>query len=156
MANRNATAKIEPTVKIDKRVQREILNKRRKNTTNLGEAIDSLYGLREKRLALAKQVEELKGLEVEQRSIVLKLLGSNKLESARGLLAVATRTVKEFPRVVDWDSFGAFVLRNKALDLLQRRPSTEGCASRWEEGVEIPGVEKDTSVDISLRKAGAK
>jgi hypothetical protein len=46
-------------------------------------------------------------------------------------------------------------MKNDAFELLQKRVSVEACRERWDEGLEIPGVERIGKVEFSLRASGA-
>lgn len=119
-------------------------------TTNIGAIITEFVGLKE-RLKLAQ--DEVKKVEDDIDRVKLRYmeaLGAVGLREGRNDTHSATVVEKVVPQVTDWDAFLAFIHANKFYHLLQRRPSTPGCAELFAQG-QIPGVEKFKKVDVSLR-----
>lgn len=122
------------------------------NKPDLGTAIDELYELRAKRLDIEKQVKALKSEELALRVEIKRLLDSVSLEGGRGQVATASIVHSVEPTVKDWSAFYQFVTANDAFDMLQRRLSSTAVKQRWDNGVEVPGVEKFDTWDLSLTK----
>lgn len=76
--------------------------------------------------------------------------GTRKVES-QGLTITISESI--VPTVKDWSAFEKFVLRNKALFLLERRVHTTAWREALEErqGTAIPGVEPYTRIRLSVR-----
>ena len=122
------------------------------NKPDLGTAIDELYELRAKRLDIEKQVKALKSEELALRVEIKRLLDSVSLEGGRGQVATASIVHSVEPTVKDWSALYQFVTANDAFDMLQRRLSSTAVKQRWDNGVEVPGVEKFDTWDLSLTK----
>jgi hypothetical protein len=122
----------------------------------LGACVDLCYQIRASRLEVEKKVEELKTEQHELEDYILKKFDKAEIDSARGNICTAAVTRNTVPRVLDWDKFIPFVLKEKDLSLLERRPSRAACRERWEAGEVIPGVEPFVVVGLSLTKVGGK
>jgi len=118
----------------------------------LGSMVDAFYKSRAARLAAEKKIEAMKKLESEQKEEILRKLTSDKLEGAKGKLATVAITTTEIPMVADWGAFYEYIKSTGSIELLEKRPAKGACVERWEAGVEIPGVQKNTRVDLSFTK----
>lgn len=72
---------------------------------------------------------------------------------SRTAIQSATVSISEqvMPSVTDWDAFEAYVLDNKALHLLQRRPATTAYRELLDAGVQVPGTEPFTKRALNVR-----
>ena len=122
----------------------------------LGGTADKLFRLRAKRLVSERRVEAMKAEERKLKSHAGELLKKDHLESARGKFATVTRNVKAIPTVEDWDALYEFIAKNDAFELLQKRPALGACRERWDNEEVIPGVKRDTLIDISVTKVPAR
>lgn len=89
--------------------------------------------------------------DIEDTLLLMMKAADTTLVSGSGL-RVAIQD-KDIPQVVDWAAFGAFVLRKKALHLLQRRLSTgayDELAATVRGGV-LPGCGTFTKTTLSVR-----
>jgi hypothetical protein len=116
-----------------------------------GADIDALFELREKKRKLEASIKDLEG----QASLIEERLmesmdkdGIDKMTGRKASVSISTTTVAN---VEDWDAFLAFVYKNKAGHLLQRRVSDPA----WREMVEIkkavPGTQPFTKKRLNLR-----
>lgn len=121
----------------------------------LGAQIDKLHTLRTERLAVEKTVEVMKSEESELREVILAHLAKERSTKATGKLATASAVTKVVGKVEDWTKVWAFAKANDAFDLYQRRLNNKAWLDRLEGGVKVPGVERETVVELSLTKAGA-
>jgi hypothetical protein len=106
----------------------------------LGECADQLYRLREKRALLEKHVDAIK---VEEGVLREHLINTLPLSKAEGIVGKAARAViiqKVIPQVQDWAKFYKYILKHKAFELLQRRPSDVAIKERWDSTLQVPGV----------------
>lgn len=116
----------------------------------IGSLIDELAALKAEKAqieaskkAVEKRIDDKKQEILDRMDAEGTTLGAGKTASAR-----VNETV--LPQVKDWDAFYAFIRDNNYFHLLQRRPSTPGCAELFATQ-EIPGVERFTKRDINLR-----
>jgi hypothetical protein len=120
-----------------------------------GTLIDRLYKVRARRLALQKDVEDLKSEERLAEQEIYSLLDAQGLRKATGAIASFSWKEVPVPSVGDWSKLHDFIMKNDAFELLQKRVSVEACRERWDDGLEIPGVERIGKVEFSLRASGA-
>ncbi len=123
-----------------------------KTKQTVGQAIDGLWRQREKVRKADIKLSELKTLFQEMETELKAEFSDAQIDSARGQRATASISRKVVPAIEDWGKLRTWILRNKAIDMLQKRVST----GAWRERVEatgrgIPGVDAFTKVTINLR-----
>lgn len=123
------------------------------NLTQLGGLIDELYQLREQRLLLTRQADELKAQETALRGQIMATMQTAGLTGGRGQLATAGLKTNTVPTVRDWAALHQYIIANDAWDLMQQRVSSTACAARWLRQEVVPGVEAFEVADLSLSRA---
>ena len=119
----------------------------------LGACADLLYQLRAERILIERQADEIKKKETQLKEHLIEKLGTEMAaEGVVGELATVRVLPDTIPVVNDWESLAEYIIKNKAVDLLQRRLSNEGVKARWENGKAIPGVEKMLTKKLSITK----
>lgn len=119
----------------------------------LGRAVDDLYWIRQKRLELQKDVDELKATEVKMRLMIRDTLETAGVAKVTGQIATAGITVSMQPVVEDWDHVYGFIAKTGKFELLQKRIGVEAWRELYKDGIEVPGVSPNEVVDISLTKS---
>lgn len=117
-------------------------------------------GARVDRLAeLADRLEDIEaGKKAVQREYdaleanLLETLPKSELDGATGTKAVVRIARTVVPNAEDWEAIYAYVKKNGAWELLQRRLSATACRERWEAGKTIPGIDQFTKVSLRLSK----
>ena len=89
-----------------------------------------------------KEIEE----EIKERLIKLSL---DKCSSGGLSFSLRRKTV---PSIKDWESLVGFVKNTSDYELFTRRLRESRCQSLWENGVEIPGVDKYQVITIGVAK----
>ena len=117
----------------------------------MGACADRLYEIRQKRLAMQKEVDEIEAEEKALKEHIINNLPKSD-SGAAGKVARVSVVTKDVPQVKDWDAFYKYVSRTKSFDLLQRRLSDAAIKERWENKKQVPGVEAFTVVSVSLNK----
>jgi hypothetical protein len=121
--------------------------------TKLGACADLLYTLRTERLKVEAEADALKKKETQLKDHLLAKLGADMAaEGVIGELATVRVLSETIPIVQDWDALAEYIIKHKAVDMLQKRLSGPAVAARWEEGKAIPGVEKFNSKKLSITK----
>jgi len=115
-----------------------------------GAIADYLGELRSDRIKLEKVAEQIKGEETRTKEYLMALLPQQELSKLAGQHYSVSYKVKVVPHVTDWPKVYAYITKNDAFDLLQRRPVAEAFVSRWEAKEKIPGVEPINKPDISI------
>jgi hypothetical protein len=90
----------------------------------------------------------------DQKSKMMDHMAHAGTATYKGNRGIVSLTEAEVPSVKDWNKFNKYVMKHKALDLLQRRVSVTAWRDRLEAGENIPGVDK--FVKYSLRVAQSK
>jgi len=119
---------------------------------SIGLCADLYHDARELRLAMQKVVDDVKARESEIREHIINNLSKSDDTGAAGKRYRAQIVTKEKPSLKDWDAFTGFVVETGRFDLLQKRLSDKVVADLWEEGEQVPGVEKFKAVDVSITK----
>lgn len=120
---------------------------------SIGEEIDRLFELREDARKWQEKADETKKVIAAREEALLARLDEEGMAKAVGRRASVSVTEAVVPQVENWDEFYAFIHRNKAYHLLERRASSgafrELLATRGRKGV--PGVVPYTKRKLSLR-----
>jgi hypothetical protein len=119
--------------------------------TPIGDLLDRAWELRETRKLLEAQVADIEKQEKAALEEVLNRLSKDQINGARGTRCSAFLDEKDVPQVKDWSAFYKYIQTTGDFDLLQKRPGEKACALRWENGEQLPGVEKFHVVKVSLR-----
>ena len=119
---------------------------------DLAEKADKLYTIREARLALQKQVDELKKVETELETELIERISADDAMGVVGKLRRATVVRSDEPVIEDYTAFMTYVATRKQFDLVQRRLSSEAVKLRWAAGKAIPGIGVFHRKKISLTK----
>ena len=92
---------------------------------NIGQLIDKLHAVREKRAELAAKDKPLEVEEKELRDMILAELAAQGTDEARSKKLKVSVTYNTVANVKDWDAFWDFILKGKGKynHLLQRRVS---------------------------------
>ena len=119
----------------------------------MGTCADKLYALRQKRLDMQKAVDEVAAEERALKQYIIDNLPKSEASGVQGKTARVTVVVKEEPQIKDHEAFRKYLNRSKRFDLAYKlRPSAPAIRELWEEGKDIPGVEKFNVVTVSLNK----
>jgi hypothetical protein len=120
---------------------------------SMGACADLLYKYREERLQADRDASELKAR--EQRLIDYIV---DNLDKDSGGAVGKTHKVEvireEKPTVKDWPLMFAYIAKNKAWDMVQRRINPAALQARIDDGKTIPGWEPFMVVKVSLTKRG--
>lgn len=118
----------------------------------LGACADKLFELRNKRLAMQKDVDAVAAEETALKNHIIENLPKSEASGVAGKLARVTVVTKQIPQVKDWDAFYKYVKKTGSFDLMQKRLTDAAIKERWEAGKEIPGVEHFNAVSVSINK----
>lgn len=116
-----------------------------------GALADELYKVKAERLAAQKIVDELKARESELTSEAISRLSAGEMSGVSGKVARVSVVLCEVPQVNDWDKFYEFVMKKKAMHLLQKRLSVVAVEEYMAAG-KVPGVDMFKYKKVSLNK----
>ena len=119
---------------------------------SLGLQIDALFKLREKLRDIQQQEKDQMELIGAAETVLMETMEREGVDKSTGKLATASISETIAANVVDWDEFYAFVYKNKAGYLLQKRVSDPAVRELFETKGKVPGVEPYTKRKLNLRK----
>lgn len=121
-------------------------------SSTLSDLIQSLSSLKGEKKALEsevkavdKRIEQVEGLIFAE----LDAQGVTETKSAIGKVAISEST---YPQVQEWDAFGEFILDNRYLHLLERRPAVLAYRELLNLGKSVPGVLPFTKRKLNYRE----
>jgi len=118
----------------------------------LSQLADDWDTLRAERLALQKEVDQLKETETRLKNALIDCLQKDTT-AIGGKRGTATLTRKMEPTIADWDRLYAHIHETGEFDLLYRRINPLSVKERWEQKLEVPGVQSIEVLNISWSKA---
>ena len=119
----------------------------------LGQAIDTVYTLREERLAAQKIVDAKQAQETALHAHIIQKLKEQDMEGSKGAIATASIQRSTQAEVFDWNEYCKYMAKNKAWDMVQQRASITALRARWDNKVEVPGVRPIVVEKLSLTKS---
>jgi hypothetical protein len=113
---------------------------------SLAQCADRLYEVRQKRLALAKDVEAMEREETALREHLIANLPKSQASGIAGKIARVTIETKTVVSVIDWDALWKYLVKQYpknpgVISLLQRRVGDAAVKDIWANGGEVPGCE---------------
>lgn len=121
-------------------------------TTTLSSLIDSMCDLKRSKTALEKQLKEIDqqigSLEVE---LMLAMDNEGVIES-KSAVGKISLSESVYPKVEAWDQFGEFILENRYLHLLERRPAVLAYRELLSLGKPVPGVLPFTKRKVTFKE----
>jgi phosphoribosylformylglycinamidine (FGAM) synthase-like enzyme len=118
----------------------------------LGACADKLYQMRAERLLMQKAVDEMRKNEKVLTEHLILNLSKEDAEGVKGKLAKVGITRSVVGHATDWQKFYAYVKKNNAFDLMQKRLNDKALKERWEDKKTVPGVEPFHVLKVSLTK----
>lgn len=119
---------------------------------NMALCADEFYKLREKRLAMQKEVDAIEAMEGACREQLINNLPKSEASGIAGKLCRVAVENKEIVRVTDWDAFWGFIVtefkKNRGVSgILQRRVNENMVKELWAAKRKVPGTE---SMDVPV------
>lgn len=124
---------------------------------SIGRCADLYSDVRSLRLAMEKEVKDVKDRESQIREHIISNLSKSAKDGdsgASGLRFRAQIVTKEVPRAVDWTKIHAYVAEHNRFDLLQKRLGEKAVMDMIEDKQAIPGIEVVIVPDVSITKIG--
>lgn len=118
----------------------------------LGTCADKLFELKQQKAVIQAELKKVEDDYKQLKEHIINTLPKSDASGVSGKLARVSVVKKIVPSVKDWDKFYKYISRTKAWELLQKRAGATAIKERWENGKEVPGVERFTVVDISMNK----
>lgn len=112
--------------------------------------VDEYIELRTRRKKLAAEVATLEAEEKKKKKELIEISISIQTKTLPGHLGHVERNRKSKPTVKNWDAVYAYIRQYDAFDLVQRRLTEAAVKMRWEDGVQIPGIEVFPVDDLTV------
>lgn len=119
--------------------------------SNLGQIAEAILAVKMQEKALNSQLEILakERYELEEKlRIAAEKEGLTKGGTGDSSWTINIETV---PQVKERDLFYRYLLDNEALHLLQCRPAVKACREMWDNGEQIPGIEKFSKPKVTVK-----
>lgn len=119
---------------------------------SLGACADKMYEVREKRLKIQKEVEELKKYEGALREHIIANLPASDATGIAGKKVRVTIRKKTIAVIKDWEKFTEHVAKTKNFAFLTRKLSQPAIQEVWDNGEEVPGIGAYETKVLSMNK----
>lgn len=119
----------------------------------LDEQLKALIKIDDQMAALAAKTKVLQAeYDLVERAL-LENMQAQSLESIKGQNGTAFIATREVAGIEDYDAFMAYVIKNKATDLVQRRVALRAYQDRVEAGERVPGIKLTKLINLNLRRS---
>lgn len=129
-----------------------ISTKEASKAASLGLQIDAIYKLREKLREIQEREKEQLQLIAAAEEVLIATMDKEGVAKSTGKLATVSIADSVVIQTEDWDSFFAYVMKNKASHLVEKRPAQAAVRELFELGKKVPGVQPFTKRKLSIRK----
>lgn len=123
----------------------------KKPRITIGGLIDQMSVLREERRKIAAQDKDLSSQYDALKTQLIDLMDAEGTVKSTGHSASASINETIEFNIQDWDSFMAYLAKQKLYHLVQRRLSGPSVRELFESKGKVPGLEPWTKRDVSLR-----
>lgn len=119
----------------------------------MGRCADLYHDVRELRLMMEKEVEEIKARENEVQEHIIRNLSKSEDTGAAGLRYRAQVVVKPKPTIIEWGVLCSWVRKNDRFDVFQKRLS-DTAVMEWNEAESriMPGTQVIQVPTLSVTK----
>lgn len=122
------------------------------SSTKIGGLLDELWKKSQEIDKLNAKVKVLEGEYTALEDKILKGFNKSDIDGASGKYCKVSVNRRTVPTIKDFKAFFNFVVRNRAMELLQHRINSTAWAERMEAGKKVPGVEPFEKVSLSMTK----
>lgn len=120
---------------------------------NLGRCADLYREVRDVRLAMQKEVDDVERREKQIKEHIIDSLSKSDEQGAVGLRYIAKIEMKTKYKVADWGVFHSWVRKNDRFDMLHKRLSDDAVREFAEHNQHTPpGTEVFSVPDVSITK----
>jgi len=121
-------------------------------STSINTVVVKLVEIREAIKKINTEKKDLEEVRSQLELEVLSLLDDQEVTLMRSKAGTISIAESEIAQVEDWDEFENFIYKNRALYLLQRRPSNPAYRELIKTDGNVPGVVSYIKRTINLRK----
>lgn len=117
----------------------------------LGTLVDELWAERERKRAAEAHVKTIDDVIESLTSELMERMENEGLDAVKGQKSSISVGAAITASVQDWDAFSAWIIKNRATHLLQRRVSDPAYRELLEAGKKVPGVEPFIKKKLNIR-----
>lgn len=118
----------------------------------MGVLADAFKAVDAERLAADKVAETLKAEATLIKLCLINAMKAADVKAIGGQTFSTALTQVDKPTVKDWPKFYEYIKANDAFELLERRVGSSAVEERWNDGVEVPGVDRFPVDKLSFTK----
>ena len=120
----------------------EVKKAKKGSLAELARLTEQVIKARRERKEVESKVAVLKKVEDAIKEFIIQNFSAAEVSGVKTKYGSLSMTEKDVPKVVDKEAFGRWIAKHEAWDCLYGKAVEAACAARWEENVEIEGVEK--------------
>lgn len=121
-------------------------------SSNLSSLIDSLSGLKQSKKALEAEVKAVDQAIAGVEQQLMQAMDAEGVIESKSSVGKVSLSESVYPKVEQWDMFGEFILENRYLHLLERRPAVLAYRELLTLGRPVPGVLPFTKRKVSFKE----
>jgi 3'-phosphoadenosine 5'-phosphosulfate sulfotransferase len=118
----------------------------------LGACADRLYELKDLKRDASARVDAIEAEVNAIKAHIIETLPKSESTGVAGKNARVSVVTKEVPQVKDWEAFWGKFNKKTDTDILAKSINKAAIQARWDAGKQVAGVEKFTTVSVSLNK----
>lgn len=122
-------------------------------TTTISTLIDSLSELRASKKGLEGQLKDIEKDISAVEGDIIKAMDAEGVLETKSTVAKVSISESVYPHVEQWEQFAEFILENRYLHLLERRPAVLAYRELLSLGKPVPGVLPFTKRKLSYKEA---
>jgi hypothetical protein len=121
-------------------------------SSHLPDMVNAYVLARAQRLALDKQVEELKAHEELLKDAVISKMREQGINAVGADAGLVKMSVLKEPVATNWPEIYDYIKENGAWELLHKRLTSTAVKEHWEAGEELPGIGVTEVYKLSVSK----
>jgi hypothetical protein len=122
-----------------------------KLTGSIGDNIDRMWALRERKRELEAKVKEIEGEISGVEEVLMKQLDDQGVTASRGSKATASISTSVVATIADWDALCKYIKRSGHFQLFQRRISDPAFRELAEQKGAVPGLDSFVKKKLNLK-----
>ena len=119
-------------------------------SSQLPDLVNAYISHRTQRLAKEKEVELIKEAEEELKKTIITKFKEQGLKALGADNGIVKMSSTDEPKAENWDEIWNYIKETGEFDLLHKRLTNTAVKARWEDGVLIPGVGKETVYRLTV------
>lgn len=120
--------------------------------TELASKADQYLATRKRRLALQRETDAIDVEEKKLKQELMLALRRGEAKAIGGQTVTLTLKTKNVATAKDWAKIHKYIVDNDAWDIMQKRLTQTAVDARWDEGIQIPGIEAFPTDELSIHE----